>query len=233
MHCAETSGGELPIKLLFIGNSATYVHDLPEMLCRLARQAGYPILCDSIAKPGVKVSFHADAATEHGQTVLQTIARGYDIVFMQDNGNCVSSDELRFASRQAYETLGAAIHAAGAKTGIYFRPPYGYEKWGMDPVGQCMAFDRHFSEIAEAIGSVNAYVNRAFAYAIRHTDFDLWGDDHAHTSLHGAYLAVCVFFASVFRSSSAVLDADGIPTEDARILQAIADRVVLDGELPW
>ena len=230
---AQKEGAASAVRVLFLGNSATYVHDLPGTLGRLAQQAGYRLTCDSIAKPSITASFHADAATEHGQTVLKTIQKGYDIVFLQDNGNCISSEEMRLASQNAYRTLGAAIHAAGARAGIYFRPPYGYEKWGRDPIAQCREFDRHFGEIAESIKSVNAYVNRAFAQAIRHTDFDVWGPDHAHTSEHGAYLAVCVFFCAIFGESSAVLGDNGLPHADARVLQDIADRIMLRGELPW
>ena len=220
-------------RLLFLGNSATYVNDLPGTLCRLANEAGYPLVCDSIALPSVKTSFHADASTEHGQTVLATIRNGYDIVFLQDNGNCVSSDLLRTASENAYKTLAAAIHASGATAAIYFRPPYGTEKWGMTPFEQCREFDRHFSKIACEIDSLNAYVNRAFAYAIRNTSYDVWGPDHAHTGAYGAYLAVCVFFTAVFRVSATVLGTNGLAPEDACTLQEIADRITLSGETPW
>ena len=103
----------------------------------------------------------------------------------------------------------------------------------MDPFSQCIAFDRHFSEIADSIDSVNAYVNRAFALATARIGDGLWGKDHAHTSERGAYLAVCVFFATVFGASSEVLGTNGLPTEDARFLQKIADRVALSGEIPW
>lgn len=229
----QRDGAASAVRVLFLGNSATYVHDLPGTLGRLARQAGYGLECDSMVKSGVTASFHADAATEHGQAVLQAIQKGYDIVFLQDNGNCISSEEKRRASQNAYRTLGEAIHAAGARTGIYFRPPYGYETWGRDPIAQCREFDRHFGEIAQSIGSVNAYVNRAFACAIQHTDFDVWGPDHAHTSEYGAYLAVCVFFCAIFGESSAALRDNGLPPADARVLQDIADRIMLRGELPW
>jgi hypothetical protein len=44
---------------------------------------------------------------------------------------------------------------------------------------------------------------------------------------YGAYLAVCVFFSTIFQASSAVLDTNGLPKEDAAALQAIADKIAL------
>ena len=62
---------------------------------------------------------------------------------------------------------------------------------------------------------------------------DLWGPDNAHTSEYGAYLAVCVFFCTIFKVSSTALDAVGIAAEDAHNLQTIADKIALDGAMPW
>ena len=117
--CAERA-----LKLLFIGNSATYVHDLPQTLCRLATEAGYPMVSVSVVKGGYELAQHADSSTEHGQTVLSQIARGYDIVFLQDNGSCVTSDQKSEAARLACDALHHAIKSAGGKTYMYVRPPY-------------------------------------------------------------------------------------------------------------
>jgi len=217
------------IKLLFIGNSATYVHDIPQTLASLAGKAGYPVEANAIAKGGYTISQHADSGSDHGKAVLDEIAKGYDIVFLQDNGNCISSEDMRSASKAACGTLNAAIRAAGAETFIYIRPPYGKDSFGCTPFEQCVEFDKLFLEISKQLGTGNVYVNRAFAYAMNHLPYDLWGPDHAHISEYGAYLAVCVFFSSLFHVSSTVLDPNGLPLQDARALQQAADKIVLDG----
>ena len=45
-----------PMKLLFIGNSATYVHDIPQTLAALAGKAGYSVETKAIAKGGFRIS---------------------------------------------------------------------------------------------------------------------------------------------------------------------------------
>ena len=221
------------MKALFIGNSATYVNEIPQTLSRLAKALGYTIETEQITPGGCTLFRHADSATELGQRVFAEIAKGYDIVFLQDNGSCVTSDENRenciFASKQLCD----AIKKSGARPFFYVRPPYGKDKAGRDPFEQCVAFDELFGEIARENEADCIYVNRAFAYAIKHLSYDLWGDDHAHTGKFGAYLIVCTFFASLFGVSATRLDDNGLDHADASVLQEVADKIAFDKVIPW
>ena len=211
------------MRILFIGNSATYVHDIPETLARLASEAGFPTESVCVVKGGWRLSQHAEA----GSRALAEIEKGYDLVVLQDNGNCVENDERRAASVAASEILCKAARESSAKVYFYVRPPYGYETFGRSPVDQCREFDRFFTEIADREGAICAYVNRAFEYAIENTDIRLWGDDNAHTSEAGAYLAVCVHFATIYGKSATLLGENGV--REAKVLQEIADRIVFGG----
>ena len=100
-------------RLLFIGNSATYVHDVPETLAKLATEAGFPTEAVRITKGGYTLSQHADSSSDHGKEVLDLIKQGFDVVFLQDNGNCIADDEKRSASKNACKTLDAEIKKNG------------------------------------------------------------------------------------------------------------------------
>ncbi|MBQ8433016.1 MAG: hypothetical protein IJX28_09055 [Clostridia bacterium] len=219
-------------RLLFIGNSATYVHDLPRMLRTLAGEAGYPLEVTTVARGGYTLAQHADGTTEHGRAVLAEIQKGYDLVFLQDNGNCITTPARRLASQQACRTLDSAIRATGGITCLYIRPPYGYALGEYSPVEQCGELDGLFTGIAAELGATCAFVNRAFGIAIEELPYDLWGPDHAHLGPYGAYLAVCVFFATLFSTSSSVLSFNGLPAEAARALQGVADAVALEEKSP-
>jgi len=217
-------------KVLFIGNSATYVNDIPQTLSRLAEKAGYKVEAAAITKGGATLKGHADASTEWGRSVLAAVGEGgYDIVFLQDNSNCISTEELGAVCKTACKTLDKAIRASGAKTYIYLRPPTGRDNFGLNSYGQCVEIDKLFGGIAAELGAGSVYVNRAFAYAIKNLNIPLWGPDNAHTSKEGAYMAVCVFFSTLFNISSAVLEYNGLPEEVALSLQQAADKVVLEG----
>lgn len=219
--------------LLFIGNSATYVHDVPEMLAKLATEAGYPTESVKITLGGYTLKQHADGESEHGREVRKLIGQGFDHVFLQDNGNCIADDERRAACKKACRTLGELIKNSGAKAWIYVRPPYGYEKFAFTPKEQCVEFDRLFGEIANEIGAECSHVNRAFLYAAENSDLNLYGSDNAHTSPEGAYLIICTIFASLFGVSSTVLGTNGIDEETAKTIQKIADKISLEGIKPW
>ena len=216
-------------QFLFIGNSATYVNDIPATLAALCAKRGITITQKQIVPGGRTLEEHAaDPA------VLAEIAKGYDAVFIQENGNSMTSETARAGSLAACKKLGDAVHASGALFFFYVRPPYGKDLAGYKNFDQCKLFDDHFTPAAEADDAHCVYVNRAFAYAIKHLDYNLWGDDNAHTNTHGAYLAVCTFYATLFGRTATELDsAYGLPEADARALREAADKVALEGIIPW
>lgn len=216
---------ESKLRILFIGNSATYVHEIPETLARLANEKGYNVETESITRGGYMLSQYSD---EKG--VFDTIKKGFDIVVLQDNGNCVSSPEMRMKCKSACKSLIKFAKESGAKVYIYVRPPYGYSSFGLTPLEQCAEFDKLFGEISEKEGAENIYVNRAFAEAIKTTTLKLWGPDNAHTSEQGAYLAVCTFFSTIFKTSSNVLDHNSLEPSDAVLIQGISNKISLMGE---
>ena len=218
---------------LFIGNSATYVNKIPETLALLAGDSGFDVAVTSVVKGGYELSRHADPSDEYGARVAAEIGRGYDAVILQDNGNCITSDERKAACRDACRTLARAAQASGAKVYIYVRPPYGTPLADLSPFEQCREFDALFGDIARDIGAECVFVNRAFAYAMKHLELPLWGADNAHTSVQGGYLAVCTFFASIFGVSASALGSHTLPEEDARKLQAVADAIALEGIIPF
>lgn len=221
-------------KVLFIGNSATYVNEIPQTLARLSTQAGYPLECAQITRGGFELTRHADVSTPHGQRILEELNRGYDTVFLQDNGNCVTTKEKREACADACGRLVAAVRKSGAAPAFYVRPPYGTMLGEYSPFVQCREFDLLFGTIAKELGGLSCvYANRAFAHAMKSTPYPLWGPDNAHTSPYGGYLIVCTFFATLFGVSSSCLEAEGIESAAARELQAVADAVALQGVIPW
>jgi hypothetical protein len=97
------------MKFLFIGNSATYVHEIPQTFQRLAKKCGFSFEVEQITPSGCELAKHADTSTELGKRVFAEIAKGYDAVFLQENGSCMSSDEKRAACFDASRRLISAV----------------------------------------------------------------------------------------------------------------------------
>ena len=218
-----------PKKLLFIGNSATYVNDLPATLVSLCEKRGISMTQTQIVKGGRFLKTHAQEPA-----VYEEIAKGYDVVFFQENGNAITTAEEREKCLAGCKQMVDAAQKVGSQCWFYVRPPYGNDLAGINSFDQCILFDRHFTPAARQWNMGCAYINRAFAEAIKHHKIPLWGPDNAHTGIQGAYLAVCTFYASLFGRTATELDAAyGLSQEDATLLQQIADKIALEGIIPW
>jgi hypothetical protein len=214
------------MKVLFIGNSATSVHQIPKLFEKLCNQRGLNVETDQIIPSSFTLAKHADTETEHGVKVLETIQNGYDFVVLQENTNCIADEEKSERCKNACKKLSEAIKNSGAKVVYYVRPPVGYEKFGSTPVEQCQKLDLLFSEIADETDGICAYVNRAFEIALTQTDIRLHGPDNAHTSEYGAYLVACVIISTITGLSPLKLDFNELDPDKASVLQKIAQSVV-------
>lgn len=217
-------------KLLFIGNSATSVNDIPGTLAMLCNKLGMNVTVKSIVPGGYTIEQHSN-----NQAVYTEIEKGYDAVFVQENATAIiPGGESAKKSLAAIKRIGEAVNKSGAKFCFYVRPPYGKELEGVKNFDQCIAFDEHFTPAKAENNAECVYVNRSFAYAIKNLSFNVWGPDNAHTSTHGGYLIVCTFFATVFGRSATELDtAYGLSLSDAKLLQEAADKIALEGVIPW
>ena len=158
------------MNLLFIGNSATYVNEIPQTLSRLAGERGYNIETSQLTPGGYTLARHADLTTDHGQTVINEIKKGFDAVILQDNSICIKDEAHREATEQACEKLCKAVHESGSKLYFYVRPPTGKVNYGYTSLQQCEKLDTLFTHLSEKYGGECIYVNRAFAEAIKTTD---------------------------------------------------------------
>ena len=215
------------MKLLFIGNSATHVHNIPKLLTSLVSSVGIELEADMITGDGYELSRHIEDGG-----VFEKINEGYDMVFLQEHGNCIA-EEKRESSLSAMRRLGEAVTKSGAELYYYVRPPYGIKNRGYDSLQQCELFDAHFKKSQEETGAKCVFVNRAFANAIKETDIKLWGEDNAHASEYGAYLIAATFFATLFNKSATLLPSATLPEIDAKILAEIADETVFKEKAPW
>jgi len=157
------------MRFLFIGNSATYVNEIPQSLKKLAEAAGFFFETEQITLGGYTLRQHADAETEHGARVFDEIKKGYDVVFLQDNGNCVADEAHEVACRDAVSHLVRAIRESGAEPCFYVRPPTSYERFGLSPLSQCESFDKLFP-IWQRNTACRAYTSTAHL----HTRSAIW-----------------------------------------------------------
>jgi hypothetical protein len=232
-----------PLKILFIGNSYTYVNDLPGMLQQLAASFGDSILVDSSTPGGYTLELHSTNAT----TLSKIYSESWDVVVLQEQSQRPSFDPAQVAVEvYPYAAfLDSLVHDNNPCTETVF-----YMTWGRKngDASNCAAYppvctyegmQARLRESYLELGLLNnatvSPVGAAWRYARSYNPaFDLYWPDESHPSEYGTYLAACVFYATLFHQSPVGSGFHStLPAQDAQWLQDIAHDVAFDSLANW
>lgn len=230
-------------RVLFIGNSYTYVNNLPQLLANVANSTNDTIIFDNSTPGGYTLQGHSTNATS-----LAKIALGnWDYVVLQDQSQRPSFPDslvkaLVFPFAKKLDSLITAVNSCtetvfymtwGRKNGDsqncqFFAPLCTYQ--GMDSMLNLRY--RHMADTNRAIVSpVGAVWNK-----IRSTYplIDLYSADESHPSLKGTYAAACAFYASILRKDPTLITFNaGLTATAANQIKAVAKLIVYDSLLKW
>jgi hypothetical protein len=222
-------------RVLFIGDSYTYVNDLPTTFADLAWAAGRRVDAVTLATGGESLAGHvADPAT------ASTISsQSWNTVVLQDQ----SEDPAVASSRQS-EMYPAVIQLAQMIRNDDAQPllflTWGHETgWsyaGLDSYTTMQAaVDQGYLGIAAELAIPIAPVGDAWRTVVAdQANPQLWQGDGVHPTAEGTYLAACVFYASIFgRSPVGLSYHDGLPDAEAAMLQRVAASTALTHRATW
>jgi hypothetical protein len=232
--CSAGSGSGACTRVLFLGNSYTYVNDLPSTFAALARSAGRQIEVGMVANGGETLAQHEASSQSRDRITSQ----GWTYVVLQEQSDTPSTASGRdYSMYPAARALARNIKDAGAVPMFFMTWAHkdGEPSAGLAYEGMQQQVDAAYAGIATELHVPVAPVG--FTWFIVHADhpeMTLWSDDGSHPSIAGTYLAACVFYASIFKQSPVGLSFhDGVPDDQARILQDEAGRHVLDLQDQW
>lgn len=223
------------ISVLFIGNSYTYVNDLPGTLGSLAVNLGKEITIDSKTNGGYTFQNH----TNDPLTYAKIHSKPWDVVVIQGQSQepsfpdtQVDSQTLPYAVK-----LSDSIWANNACSNVMYYMTWGRQngdsQWSEINTFEKMNTRLYNAYMRMADSSDQAMVSpvgRAWAYVrTNHPAINLYNADESHPSMEGTYLAACTFYASLFQQSPVGSTYyGGLPVATAGILQNAAAIVVLD-----
>jgi hypothetical protein len=218
--------------VLFIGNSYTYVNDLPGGVQQLAATGGTSPAIDvaSVVEGGASFATHwsgggaqaAIAMGDHSHVVLQG-----------------QSVEPLFAAPSFHEygqLFAAAALAAGAKPVLYETwarkagdPIYADRASGGTPDAMQDVLSAAYQALATETGASLAPVGEAWRTAwTEHPEIELYDGDGSHPSPAGTYLAACVFYIAL--TGEPIPAASAVPTgvapADAAALRNVAAELM-------
>jgi hypothetical protein len=236
--CAPTqSCSEDPecTRVLFLGNSYTFVNDLPGTFARLARAGGQRVEADVSAEGGWMLSDHVQS----GGTRSKIKSSNWDFVVLQEQSQVPASERMRNAQMYPMaRTLVAQIRETGAEPVFFVTWAHqsGWPEEGLNSYESMqLQINAGYLGIARELNATLAPVGVAWLDAWRENpEVKLWQADGSHPSPQGTYLAACVFYAVIFEESPEGLSyKSDLSKEEAGWLQTIAAETVLKDKTKW
>ncbi|MFH0782353.1 MAG: DUF4886 domain-containing protein [Pseudomonadota bacterium] len=232
--CDFISGFCSSKRVLFIGNSYTATAGIPNVFAELAKSGGHKVEVGIGADKGGSFAAYAQSAAV--QTTMKSSR--WDFVVLQEQSQIPSNVHLR--SSKMYppaRELVRQIRSIGA-TPIFFQTSGNRNGWPENglPKYENMQLEiiQGYSEIAEELGVPVAPVGHAWFVAMKSIpQFNPWVDDR-HPNEQGAYLAACIFYATLFRESpEGAKYTANLSNDLAMELQKIAADAVLQNLQKW
>jgi uncharacterized protein DUF4886 len=216
-------------RVLFIGNSLTFVNDLPNTFAKLARSGGHKVEVGMAAQPGWTLDNHVKSP----ETLSTLNSTKWNFVVLQEQSLIPAFQQSRI--REMYPAARELVRKTrelGA-TPIFFVTWAHRDGWPenrMTYQNMQAEIDTGYAGIALESNAPVAPVGSAWFYAVNgHPELSLWQEDGNHPTEQGTYLAACVFYAVIFHKSPDGLTyrAD-LPQETAKAIQTIASQTVLN-----
>lgn len=231
------------LKVLFLGNSYTYVNNLPQLIKDIALANGDTLLFDSNCPGGQTFQGHFGDAT----SINKINSQQWNHIILQAQSqepsfppSQVNSQTLPYAIK-----LDSIIQHNNPCTETVF-----YETWGRKNgdaancsfytplctfLGMQNRLRTSYKQFADTTHSIMAPAGEAFRKSIGlNPGLELYQSDESHPSLEGSYLTACVLYEVLFHKSilSNTYTA-GVATSTVTFLQQIAHDVVNDSLMTW
>ena len=176
------------LRIGFVGNSLTYVNDLPGMLAALSRAAGDspPIETESVAYPNYALEDHL----AQGDAVEMIRRGGWDVIALQQGPSTLpeSRENLIEYSRR----FALIIRDEGAEPALYGVWPEKARLYALD------AGIESYRAAADSIRGIHFEAARTWKTAWTHDPtLPLYGPDDFHPSPLGTYAAAVTIYAVV------------------------------------
>ena len=214
--------------VLFVGNSLTYVHDIPAIIKSMVEADGGHFGYVKQTVGGAYIKDHENDFYKNMDlyTFTDVILQGQSFEAV---GNYSEFEEYMLKYSKRVKETNAKLH---------FYQTWGYDKnkWAANVNGETVIMTQFamydllqeaYDKAALLAGASVTRSGEAFEIYIKEYDLPSLYQDLNHQSIYGAYLSACCHYAMITGKSpinnSFVID--GIDLDIIRIIQEIADRV--------
>lgn len=227
-------------KVLFLGNSYTYVNNLPQTLSALATSAGDILLYDANLVGGYTLMDHYTSDVSRNKI----LSNSWDYIVLQEQ-----------SQRPAFPVPSAFMD------GFFFLKDYikqnqscaqltSFMTWGhkngdvqncaINPMvcsydGMQNLLQQRYLEMSDLNQSEVTPVGVVWRYIKEnYPDINLYHPDDSHPTVAGTYLAACCFYTSLFRKDPMLItDNYGLDAPTAEIIRSATKSLVFEHMADW
>lgn len=221
-----------PVKILFVGNSYTHMHNMPGIFEKMAKTAGYNVIVEKSAKSGANFLEHSTRAD-----LFQAIKkRKWDYVILQGYSRELAYDTTTINAETVpyIQSIRDSIMANNPCTQILL-----YMTWGYDAGYQEKEELNTYYKMADSIANGYKHLGKILDVPIvpvgmiwknvrKDTYIDLYVEDRAHPSKSGSYLIASTFFNAIFNSSLENVFTNTIDSQNARAIRTIMETYMVE-----
>jgi hypothetical protein len=198
------------IRVLFVGNSHTYTHDVPRIVAALAAQRGVTLEAEMLAEPGLSLADHLA-----GPHLRHRLKRDWDWVVLQQGPS--SLPESRADLVRSAEAIAAAVRGRPLRIALFSTWPQRAHR------ASSLAAEASYRIAALAIGACVVPAASAWRHALAADDPPaLYQRDRMHATRAGAVLAALTILPGLVGAETSGLEAlaaDPAPGTPERIRQ--------------
>ena len=227
------------VSVLFIGNSFTFMNNMPFMFRDIAVSKGKKIHVDTVVEGGKNFEYHS----KNPETYELIKSRKWDYVIIQGQSNELAQPESKVdkGTLPFAKQLVDSIRENSSCTQVVLYMTWGYKngnsKWAPIATYDSMQFRiqnqyLRFADLLDArvspVGEVWRNVRNLYS------GINLYDPDNQHPSLNGSYLSACTFYASIFGESPYLNESKNDVDASARqIIELTSSQVVLNRLNEW
>lgn len=227
---------EEPLDILFIGNSYTFLNDMPGTFAKIAEVGGHPVNVTSLAQGGFSLARY----TEDQVTLTTLKDQGWDFVVLQEKSDIPAIPQERDESMYPYiRQLNNLVEEQGGETILFLTWGYrdGLPESGLsDYKAMQNEVTASYQTIGDELNVRVAPVGIVWENILRRDpQLELWMADGSHPSPLGSFLTANVLYAVIFNESPLNIPyvGDGIGEDIANLIKQITTETVIEDPGTW
>lgn len=226
--------------VLFIGNSFTFMNNMPYMFRDIAVANGREVHVDTLIHGGKDLNFHANRAA----TYEKIKSRKWDYIIIQASSNELAQPDSKVAqlslpfARRIVDSIRAENRCTQVMLYMTWAYKYGNPNWAPIASYDSMQYrvKRQYLRLASTLDAKVAPVGAVWSSVrANHSDINLYDPDNHHPTAAGSYISACTFYASIFSETPVGNKAviEGVDEKTRTVIEKLAFKDVFGNLKEW